>query len=241
MNKVLMAVMSNHKDRVNQMGSLTEKDIPRLCKDWKRSCKDIMNGALDRLPPLWKVNHQIPLIDGNKRYKYHTSRCPDSLKNELSEKIKCYTRAEWWEPTQAEQAAPMLCIKKKNNTLQTVIDGQQRNNNTVKDVTPLPDQDVIRLDIARAKIRSKIDLSDAYEQIHIIPEDVHKMAFAMIYGTFVRNVMQQGDCNAPSMFQCAMNSIFHEYIRIFPHVYLDDLFIYSNSVQEHQKTPRNGV
>jgi len=28
MNKVLMAVMSNHKDRVNQMGSLTEKDIP---------------------------------------------------------------------------------------------------------------------------------------------------------------------------------------------------------------------
>jgi len=28
MNEVLMAVMSDHKDRVNQMGSLTEKDIP---------------------------------------------------------------------------------------------------------------------------------------------------------------------------------------------------------------------
>jgi len=35
----------------------------------------------------------------------------------------------------AEQAAPMLCIRKKNNTLQTVIDGQQQNNNMVKDVT----------------------------------------------------------------------------------------------------------
>jgi len=78
----------------------------------------------------------------------------------------------------------------------------------VKDVTPLPDQDVICLDIARAKIHSKIDLSDAYEQIHIIPEDVHKMAFTMIYRTFVSNIMQQGDCNVPSMFQCAMNSIF---------------------------------
>ena len=78
--KVLMAIMSDHKDRVNQMGSLMEKDIPRLCEDWKRSCKDIMNGALDRLAPLWEVNHQIPLIDGNKRYKYHVSRCPDSLK-----------------------------------------------------------------------------------------------------------------------------------------------------------------
>ena len=115
--------MSNHKDRVNQMGPLTEKDIPQLCEDWKTSCKDIMNGALDRLLPLWEVNHQIPLIDGNKRYKYHVSRCPDSLKNKLSEKIKRYTCTEWWEPTQAEKAAPILCIRKKNNTLQTVVDG----------------------------------------------------------------------------------------------------------------------
>jgi len=117
MNEVLMAVMSDHKDRVNQMGSLMEKDIPQLHEDWKRSCKDIMNGAPDRLLPLQEVNHQIPLIDRNKRYKYHASRCPDSLKNKLSEKIKCYTCAEWWEPTQVEQAAPMLCIRKKNNTL----------------------------------------------------------------------------------------------------------------------------
>jgi len=64
---------------------------------------------------------------------------------------------------------------------------------------------------------------------------VHKTAFTMIYRTFVSNVMQQGNCNAPSMFQQAMNSIFHEYIRIFLHAYIDDLFIYSNSVQEHQK------
>jgi len=76
---------------------------------------------------------------------------------------------------------------------------------------------------------------DAYEQISIIPEDMHKMVFAMICRMFGSNIMQQGDCNAPSMFQCAMNSIFHEYIRIFLHAYLDDLFVYSNSVQEHQK------
>jgi len=75
-----MAVMSDHKDRVNQMGSLTEKDIPRLCKNWKRSCKDIMNGAPDRLLPLWEVNHQIPLIDGNKRYKYHALKMPRLIK-----------------------------------------------------------------------------------------------------------------------------------------------------------------
>jgi len=75
-----MAIMSDHKDRVNQMGPLMEKDIPCLCEDWKRSCKDIMNGAPDRLLPLQEVHHQIPLINRNKRYKYHTSRCPDIIK-----------------------------------------------------------------------------------------------------------------------------------------------------------------
>ena len=95
----------------------------------------------------------------------------------------------------------MLCIKKKTNKLRTVVDGRQHNDNTTKDVTPLPDQDVIRLDVARAKIRSKIDLLDAYEQVCIVPSDVYKTTFATIYGTFVSNVMQQGDCNTPSTFQ----------------------------------------
>jgi hypothetical protein len=103
-----------------------------------------------------------------------------------------------------------------------------------KDVTPLPDQDLICLDVARVKIHSKIDLSDMYEQIHIQPSDVHKTSFMMVYGTFVSNVMQQGDCNAPSMFQRAMNHIFQDFIGIFLHVYLDDLFVYSKTVDEHQ-------
>jgi hypothetical protein len=57
----------------------------------------------------------------------------------------------------------MLCIYKKNMALRTVVNGRQQNENTIKDIIPLPDQDLIQLDVARAKIRSKIDLSDAYK------------------------------------------------------------------------------
>jgi hypothetical protein len=93
-------------------------------------------------------------------------------------------------PCHTEQAAPMLCILKKNTMLHTVIDAQERNDNTEKDVTPLPDQDLIHLDTARAKIRSKIDFSEAYEQIRVQPDDVHKTSFTTVYGTFISNVMQ---------------------------------------------------
>ena len=102
----------------------------------------------------------------------------------------------------------MLCIPKKNGTLRTVFNLQQQNENTWKDVTPFPDQDAIRHDIARAMFRSKLDVTEAYEQTRIRPEDVRKMTFSTIFGMFQSRVMQMGDCNAPSTFQQLMTTIF---------------------------------
>ena len=75
---------------------------------------------------------------------------------------------------------------------------------------------------------------DAYEQVRVRAEDVDKTAFAMITGTYVSHIMQQGDCNAPAMFQRLMTSIFRDVIGKFMHVYLDDIFIYSNTPEEHE-------
>jgi len=93
----------------------------------------------------------------------------------------------------------MLCIPKKSGKLCTAIDAHKWNDNTIKDVTLFLDQDPICLDIARAKIWLKIDFSDVYEKIWTVPEDIHKSAFTMIYGTYVSHTMQIGDCNAPAM------------------------------------------
>ena len=103
----------------------------------------------------------------------------------------------------------MLCIPKKNGTLTIVFDLQQQNENTSwKDVTPFPDQDAIHHDIVQAKFRSKLDMTEAYEQMCIRTEDVCKMTFSTIFGTFQSQVMQMGDYNAPSTFQQLMTTVF---------------------------------
>jgi hypothetical protein len=130
------------------------------------------------------------------------------MKVQLMEKITRYTRAGWWESVQTDQVAPMLCILKKSGLLRTAIDARKRNDNTVKDVTLFPNQDQICLDVARAKIQSKINFSNVYEQICTVPKDVHKSAFATIYGTYVSHTMQIGDCNAPATFQHMITMIF---------------------------------
>ena len=65
------------------------------------------------------------------------------------------------------------------------------------------------------------------------PEGVGKVTFSTIFGTFQSQVMQMGDCNAPSTFQQLMTTIFRDFLGRFVHVYLDDIFIYSQSIQEH--------
>ena len=56
--------------------------------------------------------------------------------------------------------------------------------NTWKDVTPFPDPDAIHHDIVQAKFRSKLDMTEAYEQMCMRPEDVCKMTFSTIFATF---------------------------------------------------------
>ena len=210
-------------------------DLGALRAKWLAATKDIMCPAPSRLPPFREINHRIPLIDPDKRYNYYLPRCPDAMRPQLLEKIERYTAAGWWERKTAPQAPPLMCIMKKSGKLRTVIDARQRNDNTVKDVTPFPDQDLIRMDVARARFRSKIDLSDAYEQIRIAAEDIWKAAFATPYGTFVSHVMQQGDCNAPATFQSLMTVIFQEFLGRFVHVYLDDIFVFSDTIEEHEE------
>ena len=113
----------------------------------------------------------------------------------------------------------------------------QQNNNMEKDVSHFPDQDTIRHDVAHALFRSKLDMSKAYEQIRMRKEDIPKMAFATIFSTFIS---QSGD--AAGGLQCTINlpkvddlltAVFQEYIALFIHVYLDDIFIFSSTIGEH--------
>ena len=47
--------------------------------------------------------------------------------------------------------------------------------------------------------------------------------------------MQQGDCNAGATYQSLMNHIFVPHLGVFVYVYLDDIIIFSDSIEDHIK------
>ena len=87
--------------------------------------------------------------------------------------------------------------------------------------------------LARKKYRSSMDGKDAYEQIRVNPAHVERMAMTTPDGNMVSLVMQQGDCNAVATYQGLMNHIFSPFIGVFMDVYLDDILIYSDTVEDH--------
>jgi hypothetical protein len=88
--------------------------------------------------------------------------------------------------------------------------------------------------VAKATCRSKIDPSDAYEQVCVEPEGVWKTAFMTILGTMFSHVMQIEDCNASATFQCLMMHIFCHQLGKYVHVYLDDVFVFPKTLEDHE-------
>ena len=63
--------------------------------------------------------------------------------------------------------------------------------------------------------------------------DKEKTSFTCRYGTFQFTVMPFGLTSAPSTFQRVMNTIFFDLLDKGVLVYLDDILVYSKSVEEH--------
>jgi len=62
-----------------------------------------------------------------------------------------------------------------------------------------------------------------------------KTAFRTRYGLFEWLVMLFGLSNALSAFQLFMNDIFSNVLDIFVVIYLDDILIYSDNMDDHKK------
>ena len=204
-------------------------------KKWIESIQDLFIPEDPQMPPLRVVNHEIPLINPNLKIFHRPPKCPEPLREQLHEKVERYLKAGWWERTDLPSTAPLMIVLKKNGTIRTVIDARQRNENTISDMAPMPDQEMIRHDVARAPFRTKLDLSDAYEQIRVLPEHVVRTVFATIFGNMISHVMQQGDKNGPPTFQRIMSVIFADMIAVFVYCYQDDVFVYSFTLESHER------
>ena len=99
---------------------------------------------------------------------------------------------------------------------------------------PIPNKKDLIQRIYNATIFSKFDMKSGFWQIQIQLEDMYKAAFTVPFEHYEWNVMSFGLKNVPLEFQNMMNDMFNDYTK-FSIVYIDDVLIFSNSIEEHFK------
>jgi hypothetical protein len=126
-------------------------------------------------------------------------------------------------------------VEKKDKELRLCVDYRPLNVVTIKNMYPLPHIDILFHQLAGAQVFSKINLHSGYHQIKIRAEDIPKTAFTTRYGLFEYLVMSFGLTNALAHFMHLMNFVFMPELEKFVMVFIDDILIYSRSMEEHEE------
>ncbi|GBG72241.1 hypothetical protein CBR_g11171 [Chara braunii] len=179
------------------------------------------------------IRHEIILEDGAVPPRGCIYRMSEEELSVLRAQLDDLFEKGWIRPSSSPYGAPVLFVRKKNKDLRLCIDYRKLNAQTVKNVGPLPRIDDLLKRLGGAKFFSKLDLKSGYHQLEIRQEDRYKTAFKTRYGHFEWLVMPFGLTNAPATFQAAMTTEFRHMLDRFVLIYLDDILVYSRSLDEH--------
>lgn len=200
--------------------------------------RDVFGDLPSHLPPQRAMDHRIELIPGASPPSRPTYRMSPAELDELKKQLDQLLASGFIQPSKSPYGAPILFVKKKDNSMRMCIDYRALNGITIKNSYPLPRIDELFDRLQGAKVFSKIDLRSGYHQIRIHPDDVPKTAFRTRYGHFEFLVLPFGLTNAPATFMHMMHDIFRPLLDRCVLVFLDDILIYSRNEAEHEQHVR---
>jgi len=187
----------------------------------------------DKLPPHRDYDIAIELIPGGQLYFGPTYSLTVAELEALRVYIKENLRKKFIRKSKSPAGAPILFVKKHDGTLRLCVDYRRLNAITIRNSYPIPRISDLIESFKGSKIFSRLDLRSAYNLIRVKEGHEYLTAFRTPLGHFEYLVMPFGLRNAPSVFQRFVQDIFGEVIGLFVQVYLDDIIIYSQSVDEH--------
>nr|XP_028962225.1 uncharacterized protein LOC114826300 [Malus domestica] len=107
---------------------------------------------------------------------------------------------------------------------------------TIKNKYPLPLIADLFDQLGEARYFTKLDLRSGYYQVRIAPwRRIEDDDGDQIWSVREYKVMPFGLTNAPATFCTLMNKVFHPYLDKFVVVYIDDIVVYSKTLEEHVK------
>ncbi len=212
----------------DEMGSLS--NVPEEYLDLKEV---FSKSRAASLPPHRPYDCAIDLVPGMSPPKGRLYSLSVPEREAMEKYISDSLTAGFIRPSSSPAGAGFFFVAKKDGSLRPCIDYRGLNNITVKNTYPLPLMSSAFERLQGASIFTKLDLRNAYHLVRIREGDEWKTAFNTPRGHFEYLVMPFGLSNSPAVFQALVNDVLRDMVDQFIYVYLDDILIFSSSLQEH--------
>ena len=194
--------------------------------------------GLDSLPEHQPWDHKIEIRQGAKPPVSKQYPMSPAHQRALGEFVQKYAKKGYIRKSTSEYAAPILFVPKKNGELRLCVDYRKLNAITVPNKYPLPRIDEMIDHLQGAVWFTAIDVRDAYYRVRIYEGEEFKTAFIVNKELWEFTVMPMGLTNAPATFQNLMNDTLEGLIGVSCVVYLDDILVFSKTLEEHKQHVR---
>lgn len=200
------------------------------------ACRFFIPG--DTLSSTGVMKHAIRTTDdfpiNVKQYRF-----PPIHKEEINKQVTELLQKDIIELSMSPYNSPVWIVPKKpdssgNKRWRMVIDYRSLNEKTIGDGYPLPNIIDILDQLGQAQYFTTLDLALGFHQIPMNERDAHKTAFSTPHGHYQFKKMPFGLKNAPATFQRLMDCVLAGLQGNELFVYLDDIVIYSKTLEEHE-------
>lgn len=222
-----------NKLRLDHMNEEERKAIRNICNEYKDIfyCEDIPLSFTN------EVKHRIRTINEDP-INVKAYRMPPSQTEEIRRQIEKMLKDDVIRESHSPWSAPVHLVAKKldasgQQKWRMVVDYRRLNDITIDDKYPLPNINDLFDKLGKSLYFSTLDLASGYHQVELEKEDRQKTAFTTPFGLYEFNRMPFGLKTAPATFQRAMDNVLRGLQGLHCLIYLDDVIIFSTSLQEH--------
>lgn len=219
--------------RTEHMNNEERSKLIQLCDEFS----DIFHRENEPLTFTNQVKHKILTTDEipvhTKSYRY-----PFIHRQEVADQINKMLEDGIIRPSISPYSSPIWIVAKKADASgkqkwRLVVDYRKINDKTIDDRYPMPNITDILDKLGRCQYFSTLDLASGFHQIEMHPDSIPKTAFSVENGKYEFTRMPFGLKNSPSTFQRVMDDVLRDLQNKVALVYMDDVIIFSASLDEH--------